>query len=94
LLQREILPSFDAAEVQVVVIHCDPQGQTPAAHKQTFALSFPIVLDFESELFRRFRLPDHVFPLNAVIARDGTIAHVGVVLDDAVAVARALAQAP
>lgn len=66
--------------------HSFPSGQNAAYHVQQFGLSFPVLLDFESELFRRYRIPGQVFPLNAVIDRDGRVAYVGDDLDEATAV--------
>jgi len=84
-----VQPSFAKDPVQLLVIHCDAEGQTPARHTQWYGLTFPIALDFDSELFRRYRLPGHVFPLNVVIDKEGKIAHIGDDLDKAVAAARA-----
>lgn len=36
----------------------------------------PVIVDAESELFRRLRVAGFVFPLNVVIDRDGTVVHV------------------
>ena len=90
MLQNNILPQHTNDDLLIVVIHCDAQARTPSAHIQQFGLTYPIALDFDSELFRRFRLPGQVFPLNVVIDREGRVAHIGIVLDDAVAVAEGL----
>jgi hypothetical protein len=89
-IETDILPRFAPADVQVVVAHCYTEGESAAAHVQWFGLTFPIALDFDSELFRRFRLPGQVFPLNFVLDRDGRVAYLGPVLDDAVAAVEAL----
>jgi hypothetical protein len=83
LLEADILPSYSADDLQVVAIHCYPDAMPAVAHVQRFGLSFPMAFDFDSELFRRFRIPDHVYPLNIVIDQQGKFAHVGTTLEDA-----------
>ena len=90
LLENDIKPGLDPAKVQIVVLHCDRDPAPGAYHVQVFGLSFPMAFDLDDELFRRLRLPDHVYPLNVVIDTDGKIAHKGKVLDDAVAAVKKL----
>jgi len=73
-----------------VAVHCYTSGQPAAAHVQEYGLTFPIVLDLDSQIFRRLRLPGHVFPLNAVIDPQGSLAYLGPDLDDALAVAQGI----
>ena len=49
-----------------------------------------MALDFDSELFRRYRLPEWVYPLQFVIDQQGEVAYVGTDLYDALAAAEAL----
>ena len=86
LIEANLVTRYPAESFQVLVAHSFPSGQDAAYHVQLFGLSFPVFLDFESELFRRYRIPGHVFPLNAVIDTDGRVAHIGTVLDEATAV--------
>ena len=85
LLENKIKPTLDPAKVQIVVVHCLNNPLMGAYHVQLFGLSYPMAFDLDDELFRRLRLPDHVYPLNVVIDREGKIVHTGKVLDDAVA---------
>ena len=73
-----------------MAVHCDTSGQPAAAHVQEYGLTFPIVLDLDSQLFRRLRLPGQVFPLNAVIDQEGNLAYLGPDLPESVAVAQSL----
>ncbi|MCA9664140.1 MAG: redoxin domain-containing protein [Myxococcales bacterium] len=84
MLVTDTLPKIAGKAAEVVAVHCDSEGGTSAFHVQSFGLTYPMLLDFDSELFRRFRLPDHVFPLDVVIDKQGKVAYVGTVLDDAV----------
>lgn len=49
-----------------------------------------MALDLDSQLFRRLRLPQQVFPLNAVIDAEGNLAYLGADLDAAVAIIETL----
>lgn len=54
-------------------------GLEPAAGLslvQDLGVSLPVALDLEGEIFRHYRLPSRVFPLNAVIDRMGNLVHV------------------
>ena len=84
MLENDILPGFSPDDVAIVAIHCHPDGRATASHVQWFGLTFPVALDIDSEMFRRFRLPEHVFPLNLVIDRNGDVAYLGTSLDEAV----------
>ena len=89
-IDSDVLPGFSPDDVQFVAIHCYPEGGNAAFHTQWFGLSFPLALDFDSELFRRFRLPGHVYPLHVVVDRQGRVAYVGAPLEDAVAAVQGL----
>lgn len=87
LLQNDALPKFDPARLQVLIIHCSIDATLAGQHVQQFGLTFPMVLDFDSELFYRFRIRGQVFPLNVVVDAAGKIVHIGGLLDDAIAAA-------
>ncbi|MEM6294198.1 MAG: hypothetical protein AAGA54_23160 [Myxococcota bacterium] len=89
-VEDEVLPAFDPDAFTAVAIHSFAEGRFPATHTQIFGLTFPVALDYDSEQFRRFRLPAHVFPLNVVFDEQGAVAHVGTELEDAVAVVETL----
>ncbi len=40
-----------------------------------FGITFPLALDFDGEVFRRYRMPRLVFPINVVVGRDGKVVH-------------------
>lgn len=90
LIESDVLSRFPPTDLQVVAVHCFHDAQGAAGHVQRFGLTFPVALDFDSELFRRLRMIGHVFPLNVVIDRAGRVAYVGDVLDDAVTVVDSL----
>lgn len=48
---------------------------------ESFGVTLPVVFDLEGELFRYYRLAARVFPLNAVIDRNGDLVHVDGNLD-------------
>ena len=85
MLETDVIPGYAPADVQFVAIHSYPEGEFAAGHVQQFGLTFPVALDLDGELFRRFRLPNHVFPLNVVIDAAGNVAHVGTDLDETLA---------
>ena len=43
---------------------------------QEMGLTMPIALDMDGEIFRRYRLPGWVFPLNYLVGRDGKVAYI------------------
>ena len=90
LIEAIHLPTFDPAQVQVVVAHCYPDGLAAAHHVQWFGLSFPVIFDFDGELFRRFRMPNQVYPLNMVIDASGNLVQITNDLDEAVATVNSL----
>ena len=85
MIDADVIPQFPEDEFAAIAIHSFREGTLPAFHVQAFGLQFPIALDYDSEQFRRFRLPEHVFPLNVVFDPTGRIVHVGTELDEAVA---------
>lgn len=44
-------------------------------------VTLPVALDLEGEIFRHYRVPSRVFPLNVVIDRSGALVHVDANLD-------------
>jgi hypothetical protein len=89
LLKDDVIPQFSPDDFAAIAIHNYPEATGPGVHVQAFGLPFQIGLDYESEQLRRYRLPNHVFPLNVVFDADGEIIHVGTELDDAVAAVEA-----
>ncbi|MEM6991918.1 MAG: hypothetical protein AAF721_15525 [Myxococcota bacterium] len=85
MIDSDIIPLYSADEFAAVAIHSFREGTVPASHVQVFGLGFPVALDYESEQFRRFRLPGHVFPLNVVFNPAGEVVHLGTDLDEAAA---------
>jgi hypothetical protein len=83
LIDSETIPQYSPDEFAAIGIHCFVDGTLPAVHVQAFDLSFPVGLDYDSELFRQYRLPGKVFPLNVVFDAQGQVVHVGTVLEEA-----------
>jgi peroxiredoxin len=75
-VQHALVPSF--AQDDFVAVGVNTSHRTAYAEKVATdaGLSIPVVLDIDSEAFRHYRVPNHVFPLHIVIGRDGKIAHV------------------
>ncbi len=86
MIASDFVAQYDSAQFSAIALHCFDAGQAPAYHQQWFDLNFPIALDFDSELFRAYRIPHQVYPLNVVIDAQGNVAHIGSTLEDAKAV--------
>ena len=74
----------------VTAIHSFDNGGPACAHVQEFGLSFEMALDLDSEVFRHFRLPGQVFPLNVVFDTQGKVAYLGADLTAALKVVDSL----
>ncbi len=86
LIETTVLPKYPADKFEVTAIHSFYDGQPAAAHVQEFGLTFDVAFDFDSEVFRRLRLPAQVFPLNMVVDQTGKIAYLGTELAEALKV--------
>jgi peroxiredoxin len=75
-VQSSLVPSF--AGEDFVAVGVNTTHRTAYADKVATdaGLTIPVVLDMDSEAFRHYRVPNHVFPLHIVIGRDGRIAHI------------------
>lgn len=74
----------------MTAIHSSYNGQPAAANVQQYGLTFNVAYDFDSEVFRLFRLPAQVFPLNVVVDPAGKIAYLGPDLTEALSVVDSL----
>lgn len=93
MLENDIRAQFAGQPFEIVAINSHHEASGAGVDVQRHGLRFPMAFDFDSELFRRYRLPDHVFPLNVVIDREGKVVLATASLDEAVeAVARALGE--
>ncbi len=75
-IDDELLPTYGPQGLDAVAVNVSRETGYAARVAREKELSFPVVLDIESEVFRLYRVPGSVFPLNVVIGRDGTIVHV------------------
>lgn len=74
VIEAEMVPNYSTDDLVIVGVnkgHRTAYADTIAAES---SLSFPVVLDIDSQAFRRYRVPNKVFPLHIVIDTDGTIA--------------------
>lgn len=91
MLDRDIRERFADRPVEFVAINSHPEGTGAGVDVQRHDLKMPMAYDFDSQIFRRYRLPEHVFPLNVVIDGSGEVVVLTADLDEAVeAVARTL----
>lgn len=72
LIQQDLVPAYgeDVVFLGVNKGHRTAYADTIATDA---ALTFPVVLDLDSQAFARYRLPGQVFPLHVVIDAEGTI---------------------
>ena len=75
-IEAELLPQYEAEGLTVVPVLVSPDPLAGMVLIEQFGVTLPIALDLEGEIFRHYRLPSRVFPLNAVIDRDGTLIHI------------------
>jgi peroxiredoxin len=75
-LQQSLVPAY--AGQDFVAVGVNTSHRTAYADKVATdaGLTIPVALDMDSEAFRHYRIPNHVFPLHIVIGRDGKIAHI------------------
>lgn len=75
-VQQSLVPSFAADDFVAVGINTTHRTAYADKVAADAGLTIPVVLDMDSEAFRHYRVPNHVFPLHVVIDRDGKIVHV------------------
>lgn len=75
-IETQLLPTYGAQGLDAVAVNTSRNTTFAAQVALDKGITFPIALDVESEVFRYYRVPGRVFPLNVVIDREGRIAHV------------------
>lgn len=80
-IETELLPLYEADGLVVVPVLVGLDAASGMTLVQELGVTLPVALDLEGEIFRHYRLPSMVFPLNAVIDRTGTLIHVDGNLD-------------
>lgn len=74
-IQNELLPKYQDQGLFVIAVHKGTRIGPLSTKLVEWGVTLPVALDFDSEVFRRWRKPDWVFPLNAVVGRDGKVAY-------------------
>ena len=74
LLEAEIVPNYPA--LSVLAISSQPETTQAQRIMERDALSFPMLLDFDREMYRFYRRTGYVYPLHVVIDPDGRVAHI------------------
>lgn len=67
---------YEAMGLVVVPVLVGLDAASGLALVESLGVSLPVALDLEGEIFRHYRVPAQVFPLNAVIDRDGNLVHI------------------
>ena len=75
-VQSSLVPSFDGEDFVAVGVNTTHRTAYADKVATDAGLTIPVVLDMDSEAFRHYRVPNHVFPLHIVIGRDGKIVHI------------------
>jgi peroxiredoxin len=75
-VQQALVPAYAAEDFVAVGVNTSHRTAYADKVATDAGLTIPVALDVDSEAFRHYRIPDHVFPLHIVIGRDGRITHV------------------
>ncbi len=74
-IESELLPLYEADGLVVVPVLVGLDAGSGIGLVEQLGVTLPVALDLEGEVFRHYRLPSMVFPLNVVIDRTGTLVH-------------------
>lgn len=80
-IESELLPQYEAEGLSVVPVLVGLDPAAGVALVDSLGVTLPVALDLEGEIFRHFRVPSRVFPLNVVIDRAGDVVHIDSNLD-------------
>ena len=82
-MQETILKTYEGAGLVGVAVHSQGLGINADAVATDYALTFPMLYDFEMQPLRYYRHGAKPFPLNVIVDREGVIAHIGRDYDEA-----------
>jgi len=75
-VEDDVMPGYSSADFVAVGVNTTHRTAFAGTLADEADLSLPLVLDIDSSAFRFYRMPRKVFPLNAVVGRDGRLTHV------------------
>lgn len=75
-IESQLLPQYEADGLVVLPVLVGLDAGAGMALVEQLGVTLPVGLDLEGEVFRHYRLPSRVFPLNVVIDRTGALVHV------------------
>ena len=75
-IDTTLLPTYAAQGLTAIAVNSGRRTAFATESLLQYDLSFPVALDMESEVFRDYRVPGHVFPLHIVVNRGGQVVHV------------------
>lgn len=75
-VQTDLMTGYAASDFVAVGVNTTHRTAFAGTLAAEADLTLPLVLDIDSAAFRFYRMPEKVFPLNAVVGRDGTLTHV------------------
>lgn len=82
-MQDRFIPMYGEQGFVATAAHCLAPGTEADELAVRARMTYPMAYDFDRELFRSYRRPGEVFPLNAVVDREGNLVYVGDDIDEA-----------
>jgi peroxiredoxin len=75
-VESDVMPGYSAADFVAVGVNTTHRTAFAGTLAADADLTLPLALDIDSNAFRFYRMPEKVFPLNAIVGRDGRLTHV------------------
>lgn len=75
-IETELLPVYEPEGLTVIPVLVNLDTADGMVLVESLGVTLPVALDLEGEIFRHYRVPSRVFPLNVVIDRTGNVVHI------------------